>query len=171
MAFIRQYDRFYARVTACDFDQDGDLDVYVSNYRLQPNVLWLNDGTGKFKDVAATYNANFDHDGDLDLVTAAKLFENSAAKGHWLEIRLVGDGNTVNRSAIGTQVRISLPNQTLTRQVEAGTGEGNQNDLVLHFGLGNHMQPARLDILWPTGTSRTIEDVKIDRVITVRFGD
>ncbi|MBI3865462.1 MAG: VCBS repeat-containing protein [Planctomycetia bacterium] len=78
--------RFRARgVTACDFDQDGDLDVYVSNYRLQPNLLWLNDGQGKFKDVAAEYNAvgtspgfagghsigaawcDFDNDGKFDL--------------------------------------------------------------------------------------------------------
>ena len=44
-------------MTACDFDQDGDLDVYVSNYRLQPNLLWLNDGTGKLQDVAGAYNA------------------------------------------------------------------------------------------------------------------
>jgi enediyne biosynthesis protein E4 len=302
--------RFRARgVTACDFDRDGDLDVYVSNYRLQPNVLWLNDGTGKFKDSAAAYNAigtspgfegghsigaawgdfdndgefdlfvgnfahvdnrgdqpksrflhnlgaakghtfedrgpcgvfyqesyaspsagdydndgdldlffttvyetasfgrknnpvlfrndggfafvdatpaagltvlpptyqaawaDFDHDGDLDLVTAGKLFDNQAAKGHWLEVRLEGDGRTVNRSAIGAQVRIALPNQTLTRQVEAGTGEGNQNDLVLHFGLGGHVQPVRLEILWPNGTSRTIEKVEVDRLMTVRFGN
>src|SRR5206468_1387881 len=31
-------------VTAADFDEDGDLDVFVSNYRLQPNLLWQNDG-------------------------------------------------------------------------------------------------------------------------------
>jgi len=50
--------RYRARgVTACDFDRDGDLDVYISNYRLQPNVLWLNDGTGGLKDVAGEYNA------------------------------------------------------------------------------------------------------------------
>jgi len=42
-------------VTACDFDQDGDIDVYVSNYRLQPNLLWLNDGKAGFKEVAGEY--------------------------------------------------------------------------------------------------------------------
>jgi enediyne biosynthesis protein E4 len=78
--------RYRARgITACDFDRDGDLDVYVSNYRLQPNLLWLNDGTGQFKDAAAALNAvatspgfagghsigaawgDFDNDGYLDL--------------------------------------------------------------------------------------------------------
>ncbi len=49
--------RYRARgVVACDFDQDNDLDIYVSNYRLQPNILWVNDGDGSFADGAAEYN-------------------------------------------------------------------------------------------------------------------
>ncbi|HVT12791.1 MAG TPA: VCBS repeat-containing protein, partial [Fimbriimonadaceae bacterium] len=44
-------------VTACDFNRDGSLDIYSSNYRLQPNQLLLNDGHGKFSDVATAYNA------------------------------------------------------------------------------------------------------------------
>ncbi|MCY2938670.1 MAG: CRTAC1 family protein [Planctomycetota bacterium] len=301
--------RFRARgVTACDFDQDGDLDVYVSNYRLQPNVLWLNEGKGKFKDMAAGRNAlgaspgfagghsigatwgdfdndgkfdlfvgnfahvddrgdqpksrflrnlgaakghtfedkgpcgvyyqesyaspgagdydndgdldlffttvyetasfgrknnpvlfrndggfafvdatppagltslpstyqaawaDFDHDGDLDLVTAGQLFENVAPKKHWLEIRLEGDGKSVNRSAIGAQVRISLPKGILTRQVEAGTGEGNQNDHVLHFGLGDHTLAVGIEIFWPDGKRQAVQNIAIDRLLTVRYG-
>lgn len=51
-------DRFRARgVTACDFDDDGDVDVYVSNYRLQPNRLWINDGQGILADESAARNA------------------------------------------------------------------------------------------------------------------
>ncbi|MBN1756030.1 VCBS repeat-containing protein [bacterium] len=40
-------------VSWCDFDWDGDQDVYVSNYRLCPNYLWVNDGEGSFNDEAA----------------------------------------------------------------------------------------------------------------------
>lgn len=35
-----------------DFDNDGDQDLYVSNYRLMPNALWVNDGRGTFTDQA-----------------------------------------------------------------------------------------------------------------------
>jgi hypothetical protein len=35
-----------------DYDDDGDADIYVSNYRLQPNLLWRNNGNGTFTDVA-----------------------------------------------------------------------------------------------------------------------
>jgi len=40
-------------VAPADFDEDADLDIYVSNYRLEPNHLLLNDGKGNFTEVAA----------------------------------------------------------------------------------------------------------------------
>ncbi|HPR17886.1 MAG TPA: CRTAC1 family protein [Candidatus Cloacimonadota bacterium] len=75
-------------VNMADFDNDGDLDIFVSNYRLQPNFLWVNDGTGHFDDLAWEKNVagfeiagwwghtigsewgDLDNDGDLDLFCA-----------------------------------------------------------------------------------------------------
>ena len=64
-------------VAAGDYDNDGDVDLYVTNYG--PNVLLRNDGHGNFEDVtqasgvgdpgystAATF-ADLDADDDLDL--------------------------------------------------------------------------------------------------------
>jgi hypothetical protein len=113
--------------------------------------------------------ADFDRDGDLDLAAAGKLWANQGSGGHWLEVRLYGDGSAVNRSAIGAQVRIRLGDQVLTRQVEAGTGEGNQNDLVLHFGLGAQTGPVTLEILWPNKATQTVADVPVDRNISIRY--
>lgn len=43
-------------VTACDFDDDGDLDILVSTYsistKLGADILWRNDGSGVFTNVA-----------------------------------------------------------------------------------------------------------------------
>jgi hypothetical protein len=184
------YQESYASPAAGDYDNDGDLDlffttVYATASFGRPNnpVLFRNDGDFAFADATAamkldalppTYQAawaDFDQDGDLDLVTAGKLFVNQAASGHWLRVRLAGDGKAVNRSAIGAQVRISLMKRTLTRQVEAGTGEGNQNDLTLHFGLGDGSQSVRLEIAWPDGTKQTVNDAAIDRTITIVKGE
>ncbi|MDA1054747.1 MAG: CRTAC1 family protein [Planctomycetota bacterium] len=183
------YQESYASPSAGDFDNDGDLDLFFTTVyetasfgRKNNPVLFRNDGgfafadatpTAKLTSLPATYQAawaDFDHDGDLDLVTAGKLFENLAPTANWLELRLEGDGSAVNRSAIGAQARIQLTTKILSRQVEAGTGEGNQNDLVLHFGLGDHATPVRVDILWPNSGSQTIENVEINRSTTVRFG-
>lgn len=43
----------YGRGVAwADYDEDGDLDIYVANYRLCPNFLWQNNSDGTFTDVA-----------------------------------------------------------------------------------------------------------------------
>lgn len=292
--------RYRARgVTACDFDRDGDLDIYVSNYRLQPNILWLNDGTGHFTDVAAAYGvdgdgdreawghtigscwgdldndgridlfvgnfshppdyqdrpkfmrnlglfwgchfqdksdtaglrwqesyaspalgdydndgyldlfyttvyteagdtpvlytnngnwtfrevtseagvadlgptyqaawADFDNDGDLDLVSDGKLFINNGGTNHWLKVRLVG-GNRINHAAIGAQVRVALGSRRVTRQVEGATGEGNQNDLTLHFGLGQYSGPVSLEVLWPGKTTTKRRLTNVDQTVVI----
>lgn len=69
--------------TTADYDRDGDIDVFVSNYRLDANFFYRNDGDGTLSDIAAsngtkgtavsgayghTIGSAFgDIDGDLDL--------------------------------------------------------------------------------------------------------
>jgi hypothetical protein len=171
-----------------DYDNDGDLDLYyttvygtgsggIKNYP----VLYRNDGDWKFVDVTGeqglaqlseTYQAawgDIDNDGDLDLCTNGKLFVNDGNDNHWIKVKLEGDGNNVNRSAIGAQVRIQLGSRILTREVESGTGEGNQNDLTLHFGLGSQTEPVDLQIRWPGGKRQTMDRVKVDQQYSVTY--
>ncbi|HEX9792818.1 MAG TPA: CRTAC1 family protein [Planctomycetota bacterium] len=180
------YQESYASPAAADYDNDGDLDLYfttvygtasfgVANHP----VLQRNDGDWNWTEVAAaeglgrlppTYQAawaDFDHDGDLDLVTAGRLFVNQGNRNHWLEVRLVGVPGH-NRSAVGAQVRVHLAGRTLARQVEAGTGQGNQNDATLHFGLGAEAGPLRLTVQWPDGSTQTLNEVAADRILALR---
>ena len=62
-------------------------------------------------------------------------------------------------------MRLKLKGKTLTRQVEAGTGEGNQNDLVLHFGLGHLTGPVDAEILWPDGKVQKMPKVAVNRLV------
>ncbi len=182
------YQESYASPTAGDYDNDGDLDLFFTTVygtasfgRKNYPVLYRNDGSWKFTDVTAnaglgelppTYQAawaDFDNDGDLDLATSGKLFANRGNSNNWLKVKLIGDGKTVNRSAIGSQVRIKLKDRIITRQVEAGTGEGNQNEITLHFGLGDHNQPVNPDIFWAGGYRQKITKIKPNRLIKVTF--
>ena len=75
-----------------DADNDNDLDIYISHgssqysksSKLYEDVLWINDGSGKFdikKDALPKNNSNgsavkicdFDKDGDLDLFVASRV--------------------------------------------------------------------------------------------------
>ena len=73
----------------------------------------------------------------------------------------------MNRAAIGSQVRLRFGEQTLTRQVEGATGQGNQNDLTLSFGLGDHKDPVKLEIRWPDGHRQAMPQVAVDRHLVV----
>ena len=70
---------------SADYDNDGDFDLYVTNFALDYNTLYQNDGRGFFKDVSATAGliyptwpfvgwgtgfADFDNDGWQDLFVA-----------------------------------------------------------------------------------------------------
>jgi hypothetical protein len=50
-------------ITTADYDEDGDLDIYVSNYRLEQNQLWQNDGSGNFTNVAPSVGVEGVYDG------------------------------------------------------------------------------------------------------------
>ena len=184
------YQESYASPAAGDYNNDGNLDLYfttiyeTASFGKENNpVLFRNDGkffltdataSAKLANLSATYQAawaDYDNDGDLDIVTAKKVFENQGTGNAWLKVKLHGDGARINRSAIGAQVRIKMGNKTLTRQVEAGTGQANQNDLTLHFGLGQHKEPVDLEIFWPNKSRQKITGVKTNRLLTVRFGE
>jgi len=85
----------------------------------------------------------------------------------YVKVRPIGDGK-VNAAAIGAQVRIQLGDQILTRGIEGATGQGSQNDLTLHLGIGSHTEPVSLEIRWPDGSKQKAERA-IDRTLTVKF--
>ncbi|MEO1834708.1 MAG: CRTAC1 family protein [Akkermansiaceae bacterium] len=150
----------YASPALADFDNDGLLDLFFTTvYPGNKSVLYRNTGGWKFVeatteariDTEKTYQAawaDFDGDGYLDLVSGARLFRNPGGKNHWLRVQVRGSKSV---PALGAQVRIKLNGKTLVRQVEGSTGQGNQNDPNLHFGLGPHRGSVTLEIRWADG--------------------
>ena len=177
------YQEAYNSPSLGDYDNDGDLDVLMTVWQNYGGAarLYRNDGNWNFTNVTAAEGlatnmgtsggnegaawADFDNDGDLDLLAGDRIWTNAGNNNHWLKVKLTGDGTTVNKAAIGSSVRVSVAGKTMTRQVEGGTGVGYQNDLTLHFGLGSHSGPVDLEISPPGVGSWTVQGVAVDQTV------
>lgn len=188
------YQESYASPAAADYDNDGHLDlffttVYGTASFGRPNnaVLFRGNGNFEFTDVTQqqgipqlppTYQAawaDFDGDGDVDLMSAGRLFINQTAQHRtsagWIGIRLHCNDSTarISRDAIGASVRITVGEQTFTRTIEAGTGQGNQNGNGLLFGLGNAPDSVDVQILWPGGIRQQVTNTATGRWHDIAF--
>jgi hypothetical protein len=167
---------------------DGALDLVVVNGHIDETVrnvrgagyaqsphLFLNDGSGRFRDVANEAGsgfaspkvgrglayADFDRDGDLDLLVTtnngpAFLYRNDQQQGN-KSIRILLVGTKSNRDAIGARVRLTANGVTQVRMVKSGSSYLSQSEFPLTFGLGKHDGAERVVIEWPSGRT---EDYK-----------
>ena len=144
----------------------------------QRKRVWLNDGLGRFTEVAQvvgatdTYDgravalADFGRRGVLDVVVANQrgpllLYRNSVTPGrHWIQFDLEGTGS--NRSAIGARVEVQWGGRRQVQEVAAASGFAAQNQRPLHFGLGASTTIDRALIRWPSGRMQTIDHPSID---------
>ncbi|MGA8430530.1 MAG: CRTAC1 family protein [Candidatus Sulfotelmatobacter sp.] len=150
----------------------------------QSKRLWLNDGAGKFVDVAQAVGATDTYDGRsvalvdlwnrgvLDIVVANQngpllLYKNTVApENQWIEFDL--EGTASNRSAIGAQVTLFWNGQQQVQEVSGGSGFAAQNDRRLHFGLGKNPHIDRAVIRWPSGKMQTIDAPAIDQLHRIK---
>ena len=184
-----------------DADNDGDEDLFVANGHVYPavdghgvgssyaqrNQLFENDDGG-FRDVSESSGsgfavaapsrgsafADFDDDGDLDLVVVNQdspptlLRNDGGNRGNWLRVKLVQEGH--NTQAVGARVAVVAGGISQIREVRAGTGYLSQDDTRLHFGLGAERRVEALEIRWPDGKPEVMKDLGVNRLIEVRRG-
>jgi hypothetical protein len=173
------YDEGDANAGFADWDNDGDLDLYVASlYPTHYARLYRNDGAASFVDV--TYEAgtlvhlavgvafsDVDEDGDLDLLAAegigprrVHLFENQVGQDRaFLQLEL--RGTTSNRDAVGALVTVQSDGRAMMRAVEAGTAHHLQHSHLMHFGLGDASAIDSVDVRWPSGVVETIDGADI----------
>src|SRR3954469_25411522 len=139
----------------------------------QHKRVWLNDGSGRFTDVAqvvgvtdtfdgrAVALADLSNRGVLDVIVANQhgpllIYKNAVQPGrHWIELAL--EGTASNRSAIGARVEVQWGGKTQVQEGQGGNGFSSQNDRRLHYGLGKATTIDRIVIRWPSGRTQTID--------------
>jgi len=166
-----------------DANLDGHLDLIAVNGHIDETVrniagnhgyaqaphLFLSDGKGGFRDVAAQAGGgfaspkiarglaygDFDRDGDLDLLLTtnqgpAYLYRNDVTSGNrYVRFRL--QGTKSNRDGIGAIVRLTTPDGTQSRMVKTGSSYLSQSELAVTFGLARRDKADRVVVEWPSG--------------------
>jgi len=166
-----------------DYDNDGDLDIHVTNGHVIDNValyhprlryrqrdlLYENTGDGRFRDVPGVFQdehvgrgsavADFDGDGDLDIVISNLgerpfLYRNdSTPRRNWLAVDFARPGARVT---VGTMVR----------DVTSASSYLSASPLVAHFGLAE-AAAAEVKITWPGGRTESLTGLKANRTVRV----
>jgi hypothetical protein len=139
----------------------------------QQKRVWLNDGAGRFNEVAQVVGATDTFDGRsvaladlwnrgvLDVLVANQrgpllLYRNEVLPDYkWIDFEL--EGSRSNRSAIGAQVKLYWNGQEQVQEISGGSGFCAQNQRRLHFGLGKNPTDLKAVIRWPSGQTQTID--------------
>ena len=139
-----------------DYDNDGDLDVFISKCRLQAagnpddprrlNLLYQNDGSNNFTEVAEeaglrprrqTWSTNFediDNDGDLDAVMvnhalSSQIYENNG-DGTFTDIT-ASSGVSAQLSALGLGIQVMMEDFNNDTFIDIFLTSTNENHLLL----------------------------------------
>jgi len=164
-----------------DLNNDGFLDLYINCvYEGRRSFLYMNNGNKTFREVTYLagirhFNgwgvafADFDNDGDLDILAAGgkiQLFRNETRNlGNWLEVKVVTKDHV---DGIGTRLALSNEKISLIREIQGGKGTTNQHSLVQHFGLGNWKTPFELEVRFPSGKVINIKIENLNRIMEIK---
>jgi len=185
-----------------DYDNDGWPDILqlngamLDNIQLyhsevaykEPLLMFRNLGKGQFEKVSDSLGpdfmrpivgrglatADFDNDGDIDIVTnnggdyPSLLCNDGGNANHWLTILLIGTKS--NRDGTGASLRLTSGGESHVEQAKGGMGYMSASDPRIHFGLGKNTKIDSIEITWPSGQVDRLNDVVVDQIIAVQEG-
>jgi hypothetical protein len=154
----------------------------------EPKVLLQNQRNGTFKDISRQVGpaiqipqvsrgmaiGDLFNDGRLDAVVENLvgppmiLRPGGGMRNHWISLQL--EGVKSNRLALNARVRATAGETVQLGEVLSGGSYLSQNDLRVHFGLGQSDHVDKLEIFWPGGNTETLSNLAADRFYIIREG-
>jgi len=185
-----------------DYDNDGWNDILQANGSMLDNValyhaevsykepllMFHNLGKGQFEKVSESLGpdfmrpivgrglatADYDNDGDLDIVTNNRgdypsLLRNDGGNAnHWLTVQLIGTKS--NRDGTGASLKLTSEGFVHVEQSKGGGSYMSASDPRIHFGLGKRTKIESLEITWPSGQIDRLTNLSPDQIVAVKEG-
>ena len=159
-----------------DYDNDGDLDLFVVNAQRADRV-YMNQGDGTFVDMAPALGmadsaqalsvmlGDNDNDGDLDVYvvnegSANRLYQNGGSPHTWMQVNLRGVQSNID--GIGARLHMFSGSQVQMREVNGAAGFSHSSRTA-HFGIGSSARADSLVVRWPNG--------QVDRHLDIAAGN
>ncbi|MCJ8164041.1 VCBS repeat-containing protein [Pontibacter sp. E15-1] len=134
---------FSSGAAYADLDNDGDLDLVISNVDEEPFVYQ--------NMVTEQARKNRQEEGD----------------GHYLRVKFAGPA--ANKAGIGARAKITYAGTMQVAEQYPFRGFQSTVESMLHFGLGGATRVETVEITWPDGKTQMLKNVKPDQVLTVSY--
>ena len=150
------------------------------------NYAFKNDGDLKFEDVSSSWGLNeegfstssayadFDNDGDLDLVinnleSKASIYRNNSdSKKQNNFLSLSFEGTAQNRKGIGAKVTVKTANSWQYKNLYPTKGFMASVDYKLIFGLGKEKLVDSVVITWESGKKELLTNISVNQNLIVK---
>lgn len=156
---------------------------------VEENYTYHNNGDLTFSKVNASWGldqqslsngaayADFDNDGDLDLVVnnidePAFIYRNNTElfdKNHYLKIQL--NGKDENTFGIGAKIKLRIDDKIMVQEMIPTRGYQSSVDLTMVFGLGKSTSVDELEVIWPNGNTQKLFNLEVNRTLTINQDD
>jgi len=154
----------------------------------EPKLLFLNQRDGTFRNISNRVGPDLQspqvsrgmaigdlfNDGKLEAVVENLTGEpmiirpEDGPHNHWISFQL--EGVKSNRLGLNARIRATAGDLVQLGEVISGGSYLSQNDLRIHFGLGQHDHLDSAVVTWPGGHTEALTNLSADRFYTVREG-
>ncbi|WP_439581069.1 VCBS repeat-containing protein [Dyadobacter bucti] len=120
--------------------------------------------------------ADFDGDGDLDLVTnnlnePSVFYQNQSLQSESGYLRVKLEGFPGNTFALGAKVVIKNADGLQMQQLAAARGFESSSEPIAHFGLGKAQAADSLTVVWPNGKAQVLTNVKANQLLKIKYSE